>query len=33
MKLIWSDNAWEDYLYWRNADRDVACRYHYSSRR
>ena len=23
MKLLWSDEAWEDYLYWQTTDRDV----------
>jgi toxin YoeB len=23
MKLLWRDNAWEDYLYWQGSDRDV----------
>jgi toxin YoeB len=23
MKLLWSENAWQDYLYWQNSDRDV----------
>jgi toxin YoeB len=23
MKLLWSDNAWQDYLWWQNNDRDV----------
>ena len=23
MKLIFSDNAWEDYLYWQNNDRKI----------
>jgi toxin YoeB len=23
MKLLWADNAWEDYLYWQASDRDV----------
>lgn len=21
MKLVWSDNAWDDYLYWQGTDR------------
>ena len=23
MKFLWSENAWEDYLYWQNSDRDA----------
>jgi toxin YoeB len=23
MKFLWSNNAWEDYLYWHGSDRDV----------
>jgi toxin YoeB len=23
MKLLWSEHAWEDYLYWQEADRQV----------
>ncbi len=23
MKLIFSDNAWEDYLYWQNTDKKI----------
>ena len=23
MNLLWTDEAWEDYLYWQNADKDV----------
>lgn len=23
MKLVWSENAWDDYLYWQNHDRKV----------
>ena len=23
MKLLWSENAWEDYLYWQEYDRQV----------
>jgi toxin YoeB len=23
MKLLWADNAWEDYLYWQGSDHDV----------
>lgn len=23
MKLIFSENAWEDYLYWQNADKQI----------
>ena len=23
MKLLWAENAWEDYLYWQGGDRDV----------
>jgi toxin YoeB len=23
IKLLWSENAWEDYLYWQDSDRDV----------
>ena len=23
MKLLWTDDAWEDYLYWQETDRDV----------
>ena len=22
MKLLWAENAWEDYLYWQSGDRD-----------
>lgn len=23
MKLVWSPDAWDDYLYWQTADRDI----------
>ena len=23
MKLLWSENAWEDYLYWQQSDQEV----------
>jgi toxin YoeB len=23
MKLLWGENAWEDYLYWQQNDRDI----------
>jgi len=23
MKLLWSVNAWEDYIYWQGCDRDI----------
>jgi len=23
MKLLWSETAWEDYLYWQQSDRDI----------
>jgi toxin YoeB len=23
MKLLWSENAWEDYLYWQQSDREI----------
>ena len=23
MRLLWSENAWEDYLYWQETDREV----------
>ena len=23
MNLLWTEEAWEDYLYWQNADKDV----------
>ena len=23
MKLLWGENAWEDYLYWQQSDREV----------
>lgn len=26
MKLIFSDHAWEDYLYWQKADKIILCR-------
>ena len=26
MKLIFSDNAWEDYLYWQKTDKKILCR-------
>ncbi|HEY5548427.1 MAG TPA: Txe/YoeB family addiction module toxin [Coriobacteriia bacterium] len=26
MKLVFSENAWEDYLYWQKADRKVVLR-------
>ena len=26
MKKIWSDDAWEDYLYWQNQDRKTLAR-------
>lgn len=26
MRLIWDDNAWEDYVYWQTQDRKVLCR-------
>ncbi len=22
-EILWSENAWEDYLYWQEADRDI----------
>ncbi|MBE7245711.1 MAG: type II toxin-antitoxin system YoeB family toxin, partial [Actinomycetospora chiangmaiensis] len=26
MKLVWSSNAWEDYLYWQATDPDTLAR-------
>ena len=26
MKLVWSANAWEDYLHWQATDRDTLVR-------
>ncbi len=23
MNLLWTDQAWEDYLYWQNTDKDI----------
>lgn len=28
MKLVFSERAWEDYLYWQATDRRVVCRIH-----
>jgi len=26
MKLIWSENSWNDYLYWQNNDKKIVKR-------
>lgn len=26
MKLLWAENAWENYLYWQASDGDFLCR-------